>query len=1422
MRRTVTPQIPSIVVPDEEADADRKAGQPHGDGSRPRVKPRPVRYPDGLTDRSESPLDNDSRRKNDTQASLDPRSTETRGRSRTMLQDTHHSLARSPSPLDNSSVHKRWSGIRDDVRSTRSPSPFSRPATIHPARQQSWPIQNLDGLSNFDSGGLLARRAWAAGAQGQARRLRKKSFYIPPTAPSSAQGSALPSPDSASPGLSPMMLNNIRGTHQQQYPHSQAFNDRPNIRSYISTIELKSSSHYMKSSSHNRYERVWEQANTYLEDGGQTSLIPVSSGEYLEEGHRGSAITLNCPDDFQAAADADDVKVWWLHVYRKTLTVNLLEDLLMSCPYIDEAKGVALAFLRHLLPTVEKQSSVGKYIESGYVMRHDGRHSRIRYKKDTSITFIAAPYLSLVSGATPGHKSKEEHVTRTLLQSLYDYDLQDIRASRSHSWRQMFSSDKTIYTPQLWCLLVDDNVVITLGDISVPHITGRLIGINHYEPGARKTISIVQPHHDHYCFQVHQGLTFAEFLQLVTKYIQEDNDTDTEFDLEDEDGHILTASRWLTLLSSTRFSKATFIVVFRKDNNTGGANHNTKDSWAPESGESLETDTSTTIQLDSSNQTSGEGSIEFVDTSEKLDALNPLRENREEPMPSGSSSPKMPPQLDESNPGHSSTNKLGLSKRWPNLRPFFTWLQYSQGGQFYSDSSLKKLLQKIHSSLRNENELYKLGHQCKLLNLQRRHHCLAHLVGEVETISISNGRKGQETTPSSPNTITLGDTDDGHSLHSRWTSSFLSRRIPSDRPSLGSPKTSSTPTMPESAMSTLLSNTSSMLLRLSLDKDWVGDVPGVGSHVQDLSNHIREMHAMLRALYEVSIDLLNLFVPLEEYDDHIIIRKQLGCLDQIFKHAEFSLAMNDTDDPDQWSIRNFTLGVPIRPGQTLSKLEATSFDSCEACRSGEVYDNIEAALSHIHRHLEHTDEANKKIKYQWLDDPCLVWLVPQHALRHDRWSRIVKKVIEPLLTSLKQLHAQAEELCLSVTVSKDDYGTLGDIAHVLPSSLVQVFELVLSMHLVTAQRVSMAVGGNKRSRHNFLKTIRVPQNTSSVFLARGFKNYKEKATTLLSKAQKDLILYNSTTTLTEGVNLRPIGREFLVASILSNLQNQLIDQGTHLNVLELYQSKIAKLQYLVNTRPQRRLFLEIKAVEIELGALMNIFNAQYDMFRKYLLILNPDSFHVPDSDRRSQYPLERDYIDEQLQILAAKDEELQVLQLYARDLKSQVKQSVEILEEGHGKAIRVFTIVTLFFLPMSFFSSFMGMNTTDIRDTNWDQRFFWMISLPLTAAVVGLALIYGYKWDSIMDFSSTVWDVYQTRREGRHKPAGLDIPGLSGRGSFQGDKGSSTRSIRSAEGEGLGLRFPGAAWFHSRRDKAYSETGSSSHHACYVQPATYN
>ncbi|KAI8628849.1 hypothetical protein F5Y19DRAFT_475934 [Xylariaceae sp. FL1651] len=58
-------------------------------------------------------------------------------------------------------------------------------------------------------------------------------------------------------------------------------------------------------------------------------------------------------------------------------------------------------------------------------------------------------------------------------------------------------------------------------------------------------------------------------------------------------------------------------------------------------------------------------------------------------------------------------------------------------------------------------------------------------------------------------------------------------------------------------------------------------------------------------------------------------------------------------------------------------------------------------------------------------------------------------------------------------------------------------------------------------------------------------------------------------------------------------------------------------------------------------------------------------------------------------------------------LKRQAALLLEIRAEGQNTAIFIFTIVTVVFLPLSFVTSYFGMNTSDIRDMEQGQWIFW-------------------------------------------------------------------------------------------------------------------
>lgn len=143
---------------------------------------------------------------------------------------------------------------------------------------------------------------------------------------------------------------------------------------------------------------------------------------------------------------------------------------------------------------------------------------------------------------------------------------------------------------------------------------------------------------------------------------------------------------------------------------------------------------------------------------------------------------------------------------------------------------------------------------------------------------------------------------------------------------------------------------------------------------------------------------------------------------------------------------------------------------------------------------------------------------------------------------------------------------------------------------------------------------------------------------------------------------------------------------------------------------------------------------QIDIYSGFEKVLNPRSFRNTTENRISMYNLELNLLNKCRIRGESRLSELSRLLKRVHRLIEDTKTSVEINDDDHGKAILVFTIVTLVFLPLSFVSSFLGMNTVDIRNQTASQSRYWIISLPLTAGVVVLALVIGYKYEVMRDY----------------------------------------------------------------------------------------
>jgi hypothetical protein len=139
------------------------------------------------------------------------------------------------------------------------------------------------------------------------------------------------------------------------------------------------------------------------------------------------------------------------------------------------------------------------------------------------------------------------------------------------------------------------------------------------------------------------------------------------------------------------------------------------------------------------------------------------------------------------------------------------------------------------------------------------------------------------------------------------------------------------------------------------------------------------------------------------------------------------------------------------------------------------------------------------------------------------------------------------------------------------------------------------------------------------------------------------------------------------------------------------------------------------------------------------------------------FPYERMLLESCRDSLKMTDQEYSYLLARCGPLSDSTKQSLEINEEDHGKAIMVFTIVTVIFLPLSFVTSFLGMNTTDIRDMGSSSSLFWAIAVPLTAVTMGSVLYIGYNGDDLRDAFSSAYRTVTGRQDRNVSARGISV-----------------------------------------------------------------
>lgn len=214
---------------------------------------------------------------------------------------------------------------------------------------------------------------------------------------------------------------------------------------------------------------------------------------------------------------------------------------------------------------------------------------------------------------------------------------------------------------------------------------------------------------------------------------------------------------------------------------------------------------------------------------------------------------------------------------------------------------------------------------------------------------------------------------------------------------------------------------------------------------------------------------------------------------------------------------------------------------------------------------------------------------------------------------------------------------------------------------------------------------------------------------LLIKGKNQLILIHAGD-LSEANMYRAVDTEGLVALMLKQIVH-ITNRGENKpNILVAYQGYMTKLELQVQEAPSVRVFDDIQDLVQELTIIQTIFRQQRTVLEGSLTLFGATA---KSQDAFSLITLAKALQDIRKQL----NNVTELLQL-AQNKKNLLSQAISVRKETNNQAILVFTIVTVIFLPLSFMTSYLGMNSIDIRNAAFTQLRFWELAVPLTIVVL--------------------------------------------------------------------------------------------------------
>ncbi|KAI8945696.1 hypothetical protein F4801DRAFT_112737 [Xylaria longipes] len=479
-------------------------------------------------------------------------------------------------------------------------------------------------------------------------------------------------------------------------------------------------------------------------------------------------------------------------------------------------------------------------------------------------------------------------------------------------------------------------------------------------------------------------------------------------------------------------------------------------------------------------------------------------------------------------------------------------------------------------------------------------------------------------------------------------------------------------------------------------------------------------------LFRTSKNLIEMFIPINF--DHDVTRKIWGAVHTICQTLNGIFRPTPDGCGDLYLVQDYTGENDLTDWLGLTQPESP-LQGCTKCSRG--FKNLEDGIAHLGDEHFCTNSTSGNLG---------LWLRTPQQIHVEARINTFLTLLDECTDAFKKLNIISEDLHFGSLKGQNTSEAKG---YPVFESLVRVFEHITTILVFSC---NFMVKADKDLRKSHLKVSNGKPFKSR--LRDCLHQIVLSAQEDLAQARDDIILAGKTERRPGDITLASIGPEFMIATISNGLflhqprgmpVNSISPNDTtgadsietsYIDVNEVYKRYANKLQLQVNQRPQKRLLPAIYALEEELDILLRLNQWQRKFCHDFRRCLDPVSYRITTKARLSCFGTENYYLLKTIRRLEVQYNELQGLQKRSEKLRDQLQQSIEIEEESHGKAIRVFTFVTLFFLPLSFVTSFFGMNTVDIRDIDQGQRLFWFTSVPTTTFVIGVAYLYGYKWET--------------------------------------------------------------------------------------------